>query len=398
MSIEIKVPVFPESISEGEIATWHKASGDPVAEGDVLVEIETDKVVMEVPAAYAGVMGDIVKNEGDTVASEEIIGHMIQGDAAALPAAKEEAPAEKKASKPTATESQHDASPAVRRILAEREISAGQVTGTGKGGRLTVQDVKDHADGGESKAAKAAPVASLNATSGRVEERVKMTRLRRTIAKRLLEVQQTSAMLTTFNEVDMKPVMDLRKKYKDQFEKKFGVRLGFMSFFLKAATEALKQFPAVNASIDGDELVYHGYFDIGVAVSSPRGLVVPVVRNVDQLGLAGIEESIRGFAGKAKEGTLAIEDMQGGTFTVTNGGVFGSLLSTPILNPPQTGILGMHKIQDRPMAVDGEIVIQPMMYLALTYDHRIIDGKTAVQFLVAIKDLIEDPARILLQL
>ncbi len=399
MSIEIKVPTFPESISEGEIAAWHKSEGDAVVEGDVLVEIETDKVVLEVPAMADGVMAKQLKAEGDTVASEEVIGELEAGAAAAQSAPTEKAVVEKAdASNPSI---QQDVSPAVRRLLSEHGLSADQMTGTGKNGKVTVDDVKQYVAAAKQPAeanhtASSVTPASTN-TDGRIEERVKMTRLRKTVASRLLKVQQDNAILTTFNEVDMKPVMDLRKAYKDQFEKKHDVRLGFMSFFVKAATEALKQFPEVNASIDGEDIVYHGYFDISIAVSSPRGLVVPVLRNTDQMSMAEVEKQIRVFAQKARDGALSIEDMQGGTFTVTNGGGFGSMLSTPIINAPQSAILGMHNIVERPVAVNGEVVIRPIMYLALSYDHRIIDGAQSVTFLKTIKEYLEQPARILLQ-
>ena len=389
MTVEIKVPTFPESIAEGEIATWHFKEGDAVSEGDVIVEIETDKVVMEVPAIAHGVVGKILKGEGDVVASEEVIGSLAEGEAPKETVAKSQdkptaeskpeksAVAEKPAAKDSANSSEPvavDASPAVRRRMNEQGLSADQI-----------QQVLAGAD------------TNNQAPGARIEKRVPMTRLRRTVAKRLLEVQQTNALLTTFNEVDMHAVMNLRKEYKDQFEKTHGVRLGFMSFFLKAACEALKQFPAVNASIDGDDIVYHGYYDIGVAVASPRGLVVPVVRNVDQIGMADIEQTIRNYAGQARDGSLELADMQGGTFTITNGGTFGSMLSTPIVNAPQSAILGMHNIVERPIAVNGEVKIRPIMYLALSYDHRIIDGKESVSFLKTIKEYIENPARMLLQ-
>jgi 2-oxoglutarate dehydrogenase E2 component (dihydrolipoamide succinyltransferase) len=388
MSVEVKVPTFPESIAEGEIAEWHKAPGDAVAEGETIVEIETDKVVLEVPAMHDGVMGDHLKAEGDTVTSTEVIGHMEEGAVAATktadqPDIKTEAPKVESTPAPQAAAKQaevgQDGSPAVRRIASENDVKVADVPGTGKAGRVTALDVKQYVSGGARK-----------------EERVKMTRLRKTVAGRLMDVQATTAMLTTFNEVDMTAVKALRAQYKDKFEKSHGTRLGFMSFFMKAATEALKRFPSVNASIDGEEIVYHNYFDISVAVASPRGLVVPVVRDVDQLSMAGIEQSIRDFAGKAKNGTLTIEEMQGGTFTITNGGTFGSMLSTPILNAPQSAILGMHNIVDRAMVVDGEIKVRPVMYVALTYDHRIIDGSESVQFLRTIKECLEDPARLLL--
>lgn len=402
MSIEIKAPVFPESVAEGTVATWHKQPGEACSRDELIVDIETDKVVLEVVAPADGVIEEIFKGEGDTVESGEVIGKFKEGAAGeAKPA---EAPAEK------AEEPQADAevasgdvtlSPAARKLAEENNVDPAAVKGTGKGGLVTKEDVQAYIDGNKAAApAKAAPAKDMPqvsvASGERPEKRVPMTRLRASIAKRLVEAQQNAAMLTTFNEVNMKPVMELRKQYKESFEKRHGVKLGFMSFFAKAATEALKRFPAVNASIDGNDMVYHGYQDIGVAVSTDRGLVVPVLRDVDALGLADIEKKIIEYSTKAREGKLSIEDMTGGTFTITNGGIFGSLISTPILNPPQTAILGMHKIQERPMAVNGKVEILPMMYLALSYDHRMIDGKEAVQFLVAIKEMIEDPARILL--
>ncbi len=378
MSVSIKVPVFPESISEGEIAAWHKKPGDSVSQGEVLLEVETDKVVLEVQATESGVLGPLLKAPGDTVKSAEIVGSI-----------------EPQGAKPIAAPAQSsmetiNLTPAVRRMVGEHEVDPQQISGTGKSGRVTKEDVTQHLKATATSCAQATPL------SGRVDERVPMTRLRKTIAQRLLDVQAHNAILTTFNEVDMKPIMEIRKKYKDPFEKAHNTKLGFMSFFLKASVEALKRFPAVNGSIDGTDLVYHGYYDVGVAVSSPRGLVVPVLRNVDQMSLADIERAIAAFALKAREGSLTIEDMQGGTFTVTNGGIFGSMLSTPILNAPQSAILGMHNIVERPVAIDGEVVIRPIMYLALSYDHRMIDGRDSVSFLKTIKDLLEDPARMLL--
>lgn len=383
MTIEIKAPQFPESISEGTVASWHKKVGDSVNEGDVILEIETDKVMMEVPAVASGVIASISKKEGDTVKSTEAVGTLTEGAAAAAPAPKAEAApakAEKSAPAPAEKSSEAQAGPAARRVMQANDVNPADVQGSGKGGRITTQDVNKLLSGGGS----------------RVEKRVPMTRLRQTIAKRLIDVQQTNAILTTFNEVDMKPVMDLRTKYKDQFEKAHGVKLGFMSFFVKAATEALKRFPSVNASIDGTDIVYHGYYDVGVAVSTERGLVVPVLRNTENMSLADIEGGIRDYAVKARDNKLALEDMQGGTFTITNGGVFGSMLSTPIINAPQSAILGMHNIVERPVALNGEVLIRPIMYLALSYDHRIVDGRESVSFLKTIKELLEDPARILL--
>jgi len=400
-TVQIKAPTFPESVADGTVAAWHKQPGEACKRDEHIVDIETDKVVLEVVAPADGVIADIVKAEGDTVLSEEVLANFAVGATGGTAA-----PAEAPAAAPAAEEAGDEdgiAGPAARKALAEAGLTAAQVKGTGKGGRITKEDVeataknKPAAAAAPAKAAPSAP-APLSA-DGRVEKRVPMTRLRATIAKRLVEAQQTAAMLTTYNEVNMGPVMELRSKYKDLFQKTHnGTKLGFMSFFVKAATEALKRFPAVNASIDGNDMVYHGYQDIGVAVSTNRGLMVPVLRNTEAMGLADIESGIMDFAVRGREGKLGMEDMQGGTFTITNGGIFGSLMSTPILNPPQTAILGMHKIQERPMAVNGQVVIQPMMYLALSYDHRMIDGKEAVQFLVTIKELLEDPARLLLEI
>lgn len=407
MAIEIKAPTFPESVADGTVATWHKKPGEAVKRDELIVDIETDKVVIEVLAEADGVLAEIIKNEGDTVLSNELLGKLNEGGAAApaapAAAAPAAAPAAQAAAPAAAGGDDAILSPAARKLAEEAGIDPNSIAGTGKGGRVTKEDVvaaveaKENAPAAPAKPAAPAAEAPIFAAGDRVEKRVPMTRLRAKVAERLVEAQSAMAMLTTFNEVNMKPIMDLRSKYKDLFEKKHnGVRLGFMSFFVKAATEALKRFPGVNASIDGNDIVYHGYQDIGVAVSSDRGLVVPVLRNAEFMSLAEIEGGIANFGKKAKEGKLTIEDMTGGTFTISNGGVFGSLLSTPIVNPPQTAILGMHKIQERPMAVNGQVVILPMMYLALSYDHRLIDGKEAVSFLVAIKDLLEDPARLLL--
>lgn len=421
MTIEIKAPSFPESIAEGSVATWYKKPGEAVQRDELIVDIETDKVVLEVVAPSSGSIAKVLKNEGDTVLSGEVIAEFATGDVpvAATETAVEAAPALAVANdEPAETEAESEAagegfsSPAARKLIEENALDASAIKATGKGGRITKEDVINHMKEQQPpkpvtapvsspvSSAPPAPAAALNTTlaGDRPEKRVAMTRLRSTIAKRLVEAQQNAAMLTTYNEVNMQPIMELRSRYKEQFAKQHeGVKLGFMSFFVKAATEALKRFPGVNASIDGNDIVYHGYQDIGVAVSTERGLVVPVLRNAENMGLAEIESSINSYGAKAREGKLAIEDMTGGTFTISNGGVFGSMMSTPILNPPQTAILGMHKIQDRPMAVDGQVVILPMMYLALSYDHRMIDGREAVQFLVTIKDLLEDPARILLQ-
>jgi 2-oxoglutarate dehydrogenase E2 component (dihydrolipoamide succinyltransferase) len=416
MAIEIKAPAFPESVVDGEIATWHKSAGDPIKRDELLVEIETDKVVMEVLAPVDGVLTEILKGEGEVILSDEVIGRIEAGAAV-------QAPAETTTTAvPVAADPDVEPrlGPAARRMAEENNIDLSLVAGTGKDGLITKEDLVKHM---KAPAVVTAPVvappvvtaavvtapAVAAASSGlpevmgpsgeRIERRVPMTRMRKRIAERLVGVSQDTAMLTTFNEVNMAPVMALRSKYKERFEKTHnGTRLGFMGLFVKAACEALKRFPAVNASIDGDDVVYHGYQDIGVAVSTPNGLVVPVLRDADFMSVADVEARVRDYGLRARDGKLGIEDMTGGTFTITNGGVFGSLLSTPILNPPQTGILGMHKIQERPMAVNGEVVILPMMYLALSYDHRLVDGKDAVQCLVAIKDLLEDPARVLLQL
>lgn len=400
MSIEIKAPTFPESVADGIIVTWHKQPGDSCAADDLIVDIETDKVVLEVVAPEDGVITEIIKAEGETVLSDEVIALFAAG-AASVSAARSDDTQE------TAPIESGKIGPAARKLIEENKLDPALIQGTGKGGGITKEDVYNFIKQKKDETAslsvtqdkKTEPVVvDVSLAEGeRVEKRVPMTRLRATIAKRLVEAQQNAAMLTTYNEVNMQPVMNIRKQYKDLFEKTHdGIRLGFMSFFVKAATEALKRFPAVNASIDGNDMVYHGYQDIGVAVSTDRGLMVPVLRDTDCMELADIEATIADFGKRGREGKLGMEDMQGGTFTITNGGIFGSLMSTPILNPPQTAILGMHKIQERPMAVDGQVVILPMMYLALSYDHRMIDGKDAVQFLVTIKELLEDPARILL--
>ncbi|WP_285426085.1 2-oxoglutarate dehydrogenase complex dihydrolipoyllysine-residue succinyltransferase [Pseudomonas sp. efr-133-TYG-103a] len=414
MAIEIKAPSFPESVADGTISKWHKQPGEAVKRDELLVDIETDKVVLEVLAEADGVLASIVKGEGDTVLSNELIATLDAGAtasaapaaAAAAPAA---APAPAAAAAPAPAAGDEDAigAPAARKLAEENGIALSSIKGTGKDGRVTKEDVvaaieaKKSAPAGApaAKPAAAAAAAPVVAAGDRTEKRVPMTRLRAKVAERLVEAQSTMAMLTTFNEVDMTEVMALRSKYKDLFEKSHnGVRLGFMSFFVKAATEALKRFPAVNASIDGSDIVYHGYADVGVAVSSDRGLVVPVLRNAEQMSLAEIEGGIATFGKKARDGKLSIDEMTGGTFTITNGGTFGSMMSTPIVNPPQAAILGMHNIVQRPMAINGQVVIRPMMYLALSYDHRLIDGKEAVTFLVTIKNLLEDPARLLLDI
>jgi len=411
MTVEIKAPAFPESVADGVVSVWHKQPGEAVARDELLVEIETDKVVMEVVAPEPGVLESVVAAEGETITSEALLAVLAPGAAAVADTSATElaaqAPAEPASTKSDGASEAIPMGPAVRALLEEHNLAPSSVAATGKGGRLLKEDVLAHLKRDETVQVTSAPVAQpapstidvTGPTSERIEKRVPMTRMRARIAERLLGATQQTAMLTTFNEVNMAPLMKLRRQYRDEFESAHnGTRLGFMGFFVKAACEALKRFPEVNASIDGSDVVYHGYQDIGVAVSVDEGLVVPVLRDADFMSIADVEAAIASFGNKAREKKLTIEDMTGGTFTVSNGGVFGSLLSTPILNPPQTGILGMHAIQERPIAVDGEVVIQPMMYLALSYDHRLVDGKTAVQFLVTIKGLIEDPARILLQL
>lgn len=406
MSIEIKVPPLPESVSDATLVAWHKKAGDSVSRDENLVDLETDKVVLEVPAPSSGTLSKIVVENGATVVAGDVLAILAEGEVAQAssdepaetPVAAKAAPSpEKEAKGPVKT------SPAVRRLLDEHELDATMVTGTGKDGRITKSDVMSFLKSDES--AEVTPgdhgatelVEESSVTLQRTEQRVPMTRLRARIAERLIEAQQSAAMLTTFNEVDLTEVMALRKRYKESFEKKHDVRLGFMSFFAKASVEALKKFPVINASVEGNEIIYHNYYDIGIAVSSDRGLMVPVIRDVDQMSFAEFESALNEMAGKAQAGTIGMDDLTGGTFTITNGGIFGSMMSTPILNQPQSAILGMHSIQQRPMVVDGDIVSRPMMYLAVTYDHRIIDGKEAVQFLVTIKDQLEDPARLMLQ-
>ncbi|KRU23229.1 2-oxoglutarate dehydrogenase complex dihydrolipoyllysine-residue succinyltransferase [Psychrobacter piscatorii] len=409
---DIKAPVFPESVADGTIVEWHVTEGQQVSRDDLLAEIETDKVVLEVVAPDDGVVTKIVKDVDDTVLSDELIAQFEAGASAGeAPAVETDQPAAPVQEKQAADggepvqvtdkkdEAEHkDQSPAVRKAAKESGVDPKEVEGSGRGGRVTKTDMANPTLKSDSsiKSDSGRPVAE--SMGERTEKRVPMTRLRKRVAERLLSASQDTAMLTTFNEVNMKPLMDMRAKYKEKFEKRHGVRLGFMSLFVKAATEALKRFPAVNASLDGDDIVYHGFYDIGVAVSSDRGLVVPVLRDTDRMGMADIEAKIREYGSKAQEGKLGLDEMTGGTFTISNGGVFGSLMSTPILNPPQTAILGMHAINERPMAVDGKVEILPMMYLALSYDHRMIDGKEAVQFLVTIKELVEDPAMLLLDL
>ncbi|SAL28195.1 dihydrolipoamide succinyltransferase [Caballeronia sordidicola] len=434
--VEVKVPQLSESVSEGTMLSWKKKPGEAVAIDEILIEIETDKVVLEVPAPAAGVLAQVIKHDGDVVGAEEVIAMIdteakagdapvaaAAGDAEVKPAPaaqpqQEAAPAVASASA-SASASNTSASPSAAKILAEKNVSSDQVSGSGRDGRVTKGDALAATQGAPAVAAASAPAAKAPAKApaaakpslpdvkapgadqwlkDRPEQRVPMSRLRARIAERLLESQQTNAILTTFNEVNMAPVMDLRNKYKDRFEKEHGVKLGFMSFFVKAAVHALKKFPLVNASIDGNDIVYHGYFDIGIAVGSPRGLVVPILRNADQLSLADIEKKIAEFGAKARDGKLSIEEMTGGTFSISNGGVFGSMLSTPIINPPQSAILGVHATKERAVVENGQIVIRPMNYLALSYDHRIIDGREAVLSLVAMKDALEDPARLLLDL
>ncbi|POT28204.1 dihydrolipoyllysine-residue succinyltransferase [Citrobacter freundii] len=403
-SVDILVPDLPESVADATVATWHKKPGDAVRRDEVLVEIETDKVVLEVPASADGILDAVLEDEGTTVTSRQILGRLREGNStgketSAKSEEKDSTPAQRQQA--SLAEQNNDAlSPAIRRLLGEHNLEASAINGTGVGGRITREDVEKHlakapAAKAEAKAPAAAPTAQP-ALGARGEKRVPMTRLRKRVAERLLEAKNSTAMLTTFNEVNMKPIMDLRKQYGDAFEKRHGIRLGFMSFYVKAVVEALKRYPEVNASIDGDDVVYHNYFDVSMAVSTPRGLVTPVLRDVDLLGMADIEKNIKELAVKGRDGKLTVEDLTGGNFTITNGGVFGSLMSTPIINPPQSAILGMHAIKDRPMAVDGKVEILPMMYLALSYDHRLIDGRESVGFLVTIKELLEDPTRLLL--
>ncbi|EPN4955750.1 MULTISPECIES: 2-oxoglutarate dehydrogenase complex dihydrolipoyllysine-residue succinyltransferase [Vibrio] len=400
MTIEILVPDLPESVADATVATWHKQPGDAVERDEVLVDIETDKVVLEVPAPEAGVLEAIVEEEGATVLSKQIIAKLKPGAVAGEPTADKtegtEASPDKRHKAALSEESNDALSPAVRRLLAEHGLEASQVKGTGVGGRITREDIEAHLANAKTAPKEEAPAVVDVPAAARSQKRVPMTRLRKTVANRLLEAKNNTAMLTTFNEVNMKPIMDLRKQYKDQFEERHGIRLGFMSFYVKAVTEALKRYPEVNASIDGDDIVYHNYFDISMAVSTPRGLVTPVLKDCDKLGFADVEKGIKELAIKGRDGKLTVDELMGGNFTITNGGVFGSLMSTPIINPPQSAILGMHKIQERPMAVDGKVEILPMMYLALSYDHRLIDGRESVGFLVTIKELLEDPARLLL--
>ena len=408
MTIEIKVPQLPESVSDATLVAWHKKVGEGVSRDENLVDLETDKVVLEVPAPASGTLVKIIVEDGATVVAGDVLAVLEEGEVAAAAASDRAPEAGKEEEKPDveapAAKGPIKTSPAVRRLLEEHDLEATMVDGSGKDGRITKADVMAFLksdSSGEVTPGDPTPTAGEEVeTTGlaREEERVPMTRLRARIAERLVEAQQTAAMLTTFNEVDLTEVMALRKRYRDEFEKKHGVRLGFMSFFAKASVEALKKFPVINASVDGTDILYHNYFDLGIAVSSDRGLMVPVIRDVDQMSFAEFELALNDVAKRAQDGTIGMDDLTGGTFTITNGGIFGSMMSTPILNQPQSAILGMHSIQQRPMVVEGEIVARPMMYLALTYDHRIIDGKEAVQFLVAIKQQLEDPSRLLLQL
>ena len=395
MIIEVKVPVFAESITEGTLLSWHKKVGDAVTRDETLVDVETDKVVLEVPAPQSGVLVEIVVQDGETVTSEQFLAKIDTEAAAATAApAAQPAPAAAPAAEvaPSANTQAGVALPAAAKLAAETGVDVASIQGSGRDGRVLKEDVKNAA--AKVQAASAAPAP----TGPRPEQRVPMSRLRTRVAERLLASQQENAILTTFNEVNMKPVMDLRAKYKEKFEKEHGVKLGFMSFFVKAAVAALKKFPVVNASVDGKDIVYHGYFDIGIAIGSPRGLVVPILRDADQMSIAEIERAIVDYAVKAKDGKIAIEDLTGGTFSITNGGTFGSMMSTPIINPPQSAILGMHATKERAVVENGQVVVRPMMYLALSYDHRIIDGREAVLTLVTIKELLEDPARLLLDL
>ncbi|HID7803787.1 TPA: 2-oxoglutarate dehydrogenase complex dihydrolipoyllysine-residue succinyltransferase [Proteus mirabilis] len=398
-SVDILVPDLPESVADATVATWHKKPGDSIQRDEVLVEIETDKVVLEVPASEAGVLDSILEEEGATVGSRQLLGRIRLGDSTGIPAdvkpAQDTTPAQRQSADIVAKESNDALSPTARRLVAEHDINPADVKGSGVGGRLTRQDIESHVANNKSATA-ATPDVSQAPLSHRSEKRVPMTRLRKRVAERLLEAKNTTAMLTTFNEINMQPIKNLRAQYGEAFEKRHGVRLGFMSFYIKAVVEALKRYPEVNASIDGTDVVYHNYFDISIAVSTPRGLVTPVLRDADAMSMADIEKNIKALAVKGRDGKLTVEDLTGGNFTITNGGVFGSLMSTPIINPPQSAILGMHAIKERPMAVDGQVVILPMMYLALSYDHRLIDGRESVGFLVTVKEMLEDPARLLL--
>jgi len=405
MSTEVKVPALPESVADATIASWHKKEGDTVKRDENILDLETDKVVLEVPSPVDGVIKALHFSEGDTVEAGQVLANIEEGEASDSSEEKTDSTSEKDESqksdaeteKKSAAEKEEKAtSPAVRRLLAEHDLKASQIEGTGKDGRISKEDVQNYLAEQKKSTSASDKQPESTATQAREEKRVPMSRLRAKVAERLVSAQHNAAMLTTFNEVNLQKVMDLRANYKESFEKKHGVKLGFMSFFTKAVVESLKRFPAVNASIDEQDIVYHGYYDIGIAVSTERGLVVPVIRDADQKSVADIESDIADYAARARSGKLTMDEMQGGTFTITNGGVFGSLLATPIINPPQTGILGMHKIEQRPIVEQGEIIIRPMMYVALSYDHRLIDGKESVQFLVSVKELLEDPSRMLL--
>jgi len=414
MSIEIKVPALPESVADAVIASWYKQVGDSIDADEVLVDLETDKVILEVPSIRKGVVKELLFSVGDTVVAGQLLA--VIDDEATVAVNPESSDVEESKDQVQSPDDSAPMSPSVRKLVAEHSIDVSQLTGSGKNGRIVKQDIEDYLaektavepheatskagkqEGAAEHKPETRPVMTdqHDVAGERLERRVPMTRLRARIAERLVQSQQQAAILTTFNEVNMKPVMELRARYKEAFEKKFGVRLGFMSFFVQASVEALKRFPEINASIDGNDIVYHGFYDVGVAVSGPNGLVVPIIRDADIQSISDIEKSIINFANKAKQNTLTIDDITGGTFTISNGGVFGSMLSTPIINPPQSAILGMHNISERAMVVDGEVTVLPMMYLALSYDHRLIDGKSAVQFLVTIKQLLEDPSRMLL--
>ncbi len=403
-SVDINVPDLPESVADGSVATWHKKPGDSVKRDEVLVEIETDKVILEVPASQDGILDAILEDEGATVTSRQVLGRIRPSDSSGKPTEEKSQSTESTpAQRQTASleeESNETLSPAIRRLIAEHDLDATAIKGSGVGGRITREDVDSHLASRKSASTVVADAKTVAAAApvlaGRSEKRVPMSRLRKRVAERLLEAKNSTAMLTTFNEINMQPIMDLRKQYGEAFEKRHGVRLGFMSFYIKAVVEALKRYPEVNASIDGEDVVYHNYFDVSIAVSTPRGLVTPVLRDVDTLSMADIEKKIKELAVKGRDGKLKVEELTGGNFTITNGGVFGSLMSTPIINPPQSAILGMHAIKDRPMAVNGQVVILPMMYLALSYDHRLIDGRESVGYLVTVKEMLEDPARLLL--
>ncbi|MCF7529429.1 2-oxoglutarate dehydrogenase complex dihydrolipoyllysine-residue succinyltransferase [Neisseria lisongii] len=399
MIIEVKVPMLSESVSEGTLLEWKKKVGEAVARDEILIDIETDKVVLEVPSPQAGVLVEIVAQDGETVTADQLLARIdTAATASEAPAATEAAPAAPAAEAPVAAapaQGNAAAMPAAAKLAAEKGVDVNTLQGSGRDGRVLKEDVQNAA---AKPAAASAPAAAPVAAGQRLEQRVPMSRLRARVAERLLASQQENAILTTFNEVNMKPIMDLRAKYKEKFEKEHGTKLGFMSFFVKAAVAALKKYPVVNASVDGNDIVYHGYFDIGIAIGSPRGLVVPILRDADQMSIADIEKAIVDYAVKAKDGKIALEDLTGGTFSITNGGTFGSMMSTPIINPPQSAILGMHATKERAVVENGQVVVRPMMYLALSYDHRIIDGREAVLTLVAIKDALEDPARLLLDL